>query len=274
MSYGSLDVTAISNRSYRVLRQLVCVALLLGVSQPAPAAILEWLGINVSDTEVYKEVLHWIDPVTGAVVEAVRPGIPPSRQNLIQVAVRTLVQVIDPAFASSIISGRVTFAFDPNEIVTAAGWYGEFGANPNLPAPPIGSDPDIALLQTAANAAMVSSGIFVDQANGRAVFEFNWGPAGFVPTKNMDAEGHFNFLGLYLAPQPGTSTSQIVFSPEDVLANGTNASTFLQCNSPDGTSGPGTCGVTQIPETSTWTLVAAGFLAFGVANRLRFRQRG
>jgi hypothetical protein len=47
----------------------------------------------------------------------------------------------------------------------------------------------------------------------------------------------------------------------------------VQCNSPDGASGPGTCGVTQIPETSTWALVAAGFLAFGVANRLRFRQR-
>jgi hypothetical protein len=55
-----------SNRRYRALRgcgsralrQLVCMALLLGVSQPAPAAILEWLGIDVSDTEVYKEVLH------------------------------------------------------------------------------------------------------------------------------------------------------------------------------------------------------------------------
>jgi hypothetical protein len=219
----------------------------------------------------------WLDPLTNTVIEVVKPNTPPPRAGLIVVAVRTVVKLIDPVFGSSLVSGRVTIEFNPGEIVTAAGWYGEFGVNPNLPAPAIGADPDIALLQTVPNAAMASSRIVVDQARGRAVFEFNWGPAGFVPSKNLDATGHFNFAGLYLAPQPGTSSAHVVGGLQDILANGVNASTYLLCNSPDGNSGPGFCGsaaVSQIPEPSVWTLIASGLLTLAVpAIHTRTKKR-
>jgi hypothetical protein len=251
--------TVICNRGRAAMRGFLCALVLVGTSQPAKATILDWLGLDVSDSSFYKEVLHWIDPLTGVVVEAVKPNTPPPRVGLITAGVRALVWVIDPP-ATNLLSGRVTLAFDPSEIVTAAGWYGEFGADPNLPAPAIGADPDIALLQSAANPAMLSSSIVINQANGLAVFEFDWGPQGFVPTKNMDAAGHFNILGLYLAPVPGTSNSHVVFSAADVLANGVNASTYMLCTSPDGDS-TGTCGLTAIPEPSTQMLLAPLFVA-------------
>jgi hypothetical protein len=240
----------------------------LGGTQPASASIARWLGWKYSDNKKYKAVEHWIIEhgtqieILGTVAQL--GGAPPI-VGAVTRSLPTLLRVVDPV-PGSIISGRVTFAFDPDEIVTAAGWYGEFGADPNLPAPPIDADPDLALLQTEANPAMLSRGIFIDQTLGRAVFEFNWGPEGFVPTRNMDAEGHFNILGLYLV-QPNdlsASTSEMVGSLADVLANGTNASTYMMCNSPTGGGEIGSCGLAEIPEPSTWPLVAAGLLALVV----------
>ena len=94
-----------------------------------------------------------------------------------------------------------------------------------------------------------------------AVFEFNWGPSGFIPTS-----GHFNFAGIYFAdratPFDPIAPFGLVGSPADTLARGTESSTYMLC-------GNGYCG--YIPEPSTITLFGLGFASL-VATRLRRRS--
>ncbi|BBH40845.1 hypothetical protein myaer102_34300 [Microcystis viridis NIES-102] len=128
---------------------------------------------------------------------------------------------------------------------------------------------------------MVSSSINIDQTNGRVVFEFDWGSTGFIPTLNLDAQGHFNILGMYFLPSSpvpdsliGTSPNPligtIVGSLEDIQANGTNASSYLQCRIRSENGGADLisyCGETVPEPTSILSLLALGTL--GAASTLK-----
>ncbi|TBO27859.1 hypothetical protein EYS42_15595 [Aquabacterium lacunae] len=166
------------------------------------------------------------------------------------------------------MSGRFTLSFDPSMRVVAAGWYGEFGANPSLPAPT--GDlalADISTLQLQANAAMQHASITVDQAAGLAVFEFefDWGPAGMVPSLNVDSNGHTNIAALLLeAPaQPMADAVTVLGSPAQTAALGTESSTYMLCTS-------GYCGVNPVPEPQVWAMVMASLGVIG----WRVRGRG
>ncbi|WP_130969129.1 PEP-CTERM sorting domain-containing protein [Aquabacterium lacunae] len=169
---------------------------------------------------------------------------------------------------NAIVSGRFTLSFDPSMRVVAAGWYGEFGANPSLPAPT--GDlalADISTLQLQANAAMQHASITVDQAAGLAVFEFefDWGPAGMVPSLNVDSNGHTNIAALLLeAPaQPMADAVTVLGSPAQTAALGTESSTYMLCTS-------GYCGVNPVPEPQVWAMVMASLGVIG----WRVRGRG
>jgi hypothetical protein len=243
------------HRALRVARPAVFLATALAAA-PGHAAILSWFGWGFSENETYKEVREWVDN-TGKVLGVV--GLvaqPAAAAGAVIKTTLVVADVIDPPADSfnAIVSGRITLSFDPSLRVVAAGWYGEFGADPTIPAPKTDlSDLDISLLQTHASALMKSSSIVVDQAAGRAVFSFDWGPSAYVPVNYLDNLGHFNIAGLFLeAPQPATGdVVTVVGSPADTLANGTASATYMLCTS-------SYCGVNPIPEPSTLVLMLAG----------------
>lgn len=237
-------------------------------TQPADAAIARWLGWGYSENEVYKEVSEYVD-ATGKVLGVVGVVAPPAAAAGVVVrTVKVIADVIDPPADSfnAIVSGRFTLSFDPSMRVVAAGWYGEFGADPSRPAPT--GDlalADITPLQLQANAAMQHASITIDQAAGLAVFEFDWGPAGMVPTLNVDSTGHTNIAALLLeAPaQPVFDAVTVLGSPAETAALGTQSSTYMLCTS-------GYCGVNPVPEPKVWALMAASLGVIGWQVR---RQR-
>jgi hypothetical protein len=228
---------------------------------PADAAIARWFGWGYSENEVYKEISEYVDIAGNAlgVVGVVAP--PAAAVGTIVRTVKVIADVIDPPADSfnAIVSGRFTLSFDPSMRVVAAGWYGEFGANPSLPAPT--GDlalADISTLQLQANAAMQHASITVDQAAGLAVFEFDWGPAGMVPSLNVDSNGHTNIAALLLeAPaQPVFNAVTVLGSPAETAALGTQSSTYMLCTS-------GYCGVNPVPEPQVWALMVASLGVIG-----------
>jgi hypothetical protein len=254
-------------------------ALLLGMSHVAPshAAILSFFGWGYSENETYKEVREWVSDA-GTVLGVVGLIAPPAAAA--KAVIRTTVMiadVIDPPTDSfsAIVSGRITLQFDPTLRVAAAGWYGEFGADPTKPAPKTDlSDLEATMLQLDPNAAMVSSSITIDQAAGTAIFAFDWGTTGFQPTRNLDAGGHFNIAGLFLAPADGApqvfsgspSAVTVVGSPANTAAMGTNSSTYMLCTS-------GYCGVNPVPETTTVSMLLAGLGLLGATVGRKHRNR-
>jgi len=257
-----------AHRASRAARSTLILACALAAA-PGHAAILSWFGWGYSENETYKEVREWVDN-TGKVLGVVGLIAEPAAAAGAIIKTTVLVaDVIDPPSDTfnAIVSGRITLSFDPSQRVVAAGWYGEFGANPSIPAPKTDlSDVDISLLQTQANGLMKSSSIMVDQAAGRAVFEFDWGPGAYRPVNYMDSLGHFNMAGLFLeAPTHATGdVVTVVGSPADTIANGTSSSTYMLCTS-------SYCGVNPIPEPSTWVLLLAGIAVLGGMRQGRTR---
>jgi hypothetical protein len=240
---------------------------------PANASIGRWFGWNFSDNQTYQEIREYVDG-TGKVLGLVGIVFPPAEiPGLFIRSTVILADIIDPS-AERIISGRITKTLDPSYILSYAGWYGEYGANPMLPAPPVNSPVfDQTLLQSSPNAQLLSSGISIDQINGSVVIEYDWGSPGFLPTLNLNETGHFNFVGLFFKPPSPIADSLIGTSPyteivttsgsfSDVLANGTNASTYQLCTS-------GWCGE-QVP--GPLPILGAG-AAFGFSRRLRRRAK-
>lgn len=91
--------------------------------------------------------------------------------------------VYDP-FATLQLSGRITLNFSPDEQILGVGWFGEYGADPTLPAPIVGvhtPDDELELLQYDPNPLMVSSLIDIDQAAGQIVVEYDWAGQGSCP---------------------------------------------------------------------------------------------
>jgi hypothetical protein len=259
------------------------LSILAGLSvftpHPASAAIARFFGWKFSDSEIWRTIIEYAD--AAGVICGIVPI--PNIGCTVVTTTTVLVKVIDPP-PTEILSGRVTIDFDPSNELLYAGWYGEFGANPLLPAPPVdGSTFDQNLLQFNSNPAMVSSNINIDQTNGRVVFEFDWGSAGFIPTLNLDSQGHFNILGMYFLPSSPVPDSLIGTSPnpfigtvvgslEDIQANGTNASSYLQCRIRSENGGADIisyCGGTvPVPEPSSiLSLLALGTL--GAASTLK-----
>jgi len=184
--------------------------------------------------------------------------------------------------ADSILQGRVTLRFDPSFYqITSFGWFGDFAANPSIPAPPIldnvltPPDPSWAALWhlQAPNSSMTSN-VSLDNAHGSMVVTFDWGTQGHTPA----TDGHFNFFGFQYTLPAGMTNEQlqlasigdfgpgkivVVQSLADITANGANAATYMLCSG-------GFCGVNPIPEASTELMMIAGLGA--VLFRLRRRK--
>ena len=162
----------------------------------------------------------------------------------------------DPPVDGLIVSGRLTAQFDPLWTVGGVGWFGEFGADPTLPAPPLGAtEIDVALLQSSPNPLLQSASITIDQSQGRVVFDFDWGLDGFQPTVD-----HLNFAGIFFSnlTELPSNPLTIVGSPADVVANGKNALTYMSCRAPQPGSEEFFCGETVVPEPATPWLSDAG----------------
>ena len=121
----------------------------------ASAAVARFFGWKFSDNETYRRVIQYAD-AAGQICGLVPI---PARGCTILVVTTVVVKIIDPP-PTEILSGRVTIDFNPSNKLLYAGWYGQFGADPSLPAPPVdGSTFDQNLLQFNSNNAMVSSNI-------------------------------------------------------------------------------------------------------------------
>jgi|SRR6476620_2231598 len=182
--------------------------------------------------------------------------------------------LIDPPVNNPILSGRITFRFDPSWTVETYGWLGQFGADPNLAAPAVGTTVfSQSLLQPTANPLMQSSDITINQTSGIAVFEFDWGNQGFVATQNVSSSGHFNIAAILFSspsvPPAGYLTSPygIVGSPEETALLGTQSSTYLLCTS-------GYCGE-PVPEPLTifGSATALGFIPLFKKAYLRRQKK-
>lgn len=233
----------------------------------------------------YKVSMQWWVDRLGKPIEVVN-GITNQRPAgaVAKATVETEGSIADPPFAS-LLSGRVTYGFLPGDVVVHAGWYGEFGEDPLGLAPPVATTLDalsVSAVQNSANAAMASSGLSVDYVTGRVVVEFDWGPAGFTPTRNLSADGHFNFAGVFLTRSDGLSSDLTMLgSLSDIQANGTGAASYLMCGGP---IGAGFCGQDDfrsttavvtggIPEPSTWWLMTAGFGMLGIMLARRSKRK-
>ncbi len=173
------------------------------------------------------------------------------------------VRFLDPS-SDTLLSGRATIQLAPDEQIVAAGWFGEFGADPLLPAPPTSlamNDPT--WLQSDPNPAMISSSIAIDNNSNRVVFAFDWGAGGFAPTRNTDDFGHFNFAAIYsFSPDPDARHPfGEVESEQDIFDNGINADTYALCSF-------GFCSST-VPEPTSWAMLIAGFGLIGAVTRRR-----
>jgi hypothetical protein len=174
-----------------------------------------------------------------------------------------IVYLIDPPADDPILSGRITLKFDPSWTVKSYGWLGQFGANPNLAAPAVGTTEfSESLLQINANPLMQSSDITINETSGAAVFEFDWGNQGFVPTQNVNSSGQFNLAAiLFSTPSVPTASDLtpygIVGSPQETDLLGTQSSTYMLCKS-------GYCGSEPVPEPLTifGSATALGFIPF------------
>lgn len=191
--------------------------------------------------------------------------------------------VLDPP-SEGIISGRITLKFDPSWTVSGIGWLGEFGANPNLAAPPVEAGTvrfESSLLQSNANPIMQSANITVDQSNGLAVFEYDWGQSGFVPTLYLNSTGHFNLAAILFSnplefPAANLVTPigagsiapyGIVGTPNETYLLGTDSSTYMLCVD-------GYCGVHPVPAPPALYLFLSGLAMFGMKFKRRDCQLG
>ena len=185
--------------------------------------------------------------------------------------------LLDPPGDDPILSGRLTLEFDPSWTVKSYGWLGQFGADPNLAAPAVGAiEFSDSLLQASANQLMPSSNITINETSGIAVFEFDWGNQGFIPTQNVNSSGQFNFAGITfsrpLASTAGNSTPtspfKIVGSPQETDSLGTQSSTYMLCKS-------GYCGSQPVPEPLTFfgSATALGFISLFKKAYLRKQNK-
>lgn len=127
----------------------------LFLPQSSSAAILRFFGFGFSDNETYQKIVRYADAAGNICGFVPVPQIGCTVLNVTTV----VVKVVDPP-AERILSGKVTIDFDPSNKLIATGWYGEFGANPLLPAPIVGSSSfDQNLLQFNSNPALISSNI-------------------------------------------------------------------------------------------------------------------
>jgi hypothetical protein len=147
----------------------------LGPSSHKETSIVEW-WLNAAG----KPELLYVPPKPN------EPDIPPEKCKActtVHVKITTEETRPDPSSAV-ILSGRVTYSFEPGDVAVQAGWFGEFGADPLMPAPVPGDVEDgssPSLLQPTANPLMSSSSVVVDDTLGTIVFQFDWGPNGFLP---------------------------------------------------------------------------------------------
>jgi len=256
----------------KLMRGIVVGTALMLASQASHAAVLSFFGFGYSEKKVYKKVKAYVD--TAGNVLSLAPATAPIGLGVKLVVVAA--DVLDPPGANAIIKGRATIRYDSSYQVLGAGWFGEFGADPQLAAPPVALPPSedgVDLLQTQHNAAMVSGSI--TPTPGQTVFEFDWGPNEFVPTANLDAEGHFNIAALYVySPTfadilPNTSAENVfhmVGTPADIQAQGTAAPTYMLCSS-------GYCGVNPVPEPATALSLLTGLGCVALTRRQRSAQK-
>jgi hypothetical protein len=105
-----------------------------------------------------------------------------------------VVHAFDPP-AATIYSGEFSFKYNPQLFSFAgAGWFGPFGHDPSLPAPPVTSDAFLPEGQEwelqAANPALTQT-VTVDEVAGLVAVSFNAGADGLAVSGD-----NFNFFGL------------------------------------------------------------------------------
>jgi hypothetical protein len=241
---------------------LLALAGLAATALPAPAdaAILSFFGFGFSKNKYYKEALYWVDSAGNVLGLAGVIAPPAASVGAVLKTGAMIARVIDPT-AMTILSGRATIQLSPGETFVQAGWYGEFGANPLLPAPPVGSATiDELALQEGCNPLMVSCSASYNASLHQTVLEFDWGQPGFTPSLNLDAGGHFNFAAVYTLAPNANAPFGMLGTRADVAAMGTNAPTYMLCNT-------GYCG--NVPEPESWGMVILGLALVGGVMRRR-----
>jgi hypothetical protein len=189
----------------------------------------------------------------------------------------------DPPSQGAILSGQLTLKYDPSDFqILDYGWFGAFGADPSVPAPSVINGPPPAGWYStwdlqAPNSGMTAN-VSINNTLGLMVVDFNWGPGGYTPPTPSD----FNFFGYIYSVPVGTTTQQLQIDSQgapgpgkivlvgngdaaEIMAEGTNAPTYLVCSG-------GYCG-DVVPEPATWRLFLVGFGVLGLIARA-LRRKG
>lgn len=260
----------------KTLRHLLLINLFIitnvacfSYNAPADASVLSFFGLFRKFTTWSKRQKEGFK--VGDVTVAVDVTV-----DDLTIPVGKVLYAIDPSTAR-MFDGRVTINYDSSVLTLEKyGWFGDWGADPTLPFPPIdsGSSGSPWYLQTEANPALNQSVTISGDIIKTIEFNYDWGSEGYIPPTT----GHFNFFGLeFDKTRPDITTAEIdaaFILPENVLSNFeagnkvaslANYNRCIPVNSQD--EKIVLCGE-PIPEpTSTLSLLALGTL--GAASTLK-----
>jgi hypothetical protein len=166
--------------------------------------------------------------------------------------------------------------FFPSDLLTpiASGWLGDWGANPALPAPPVGTATLPAFAIQAPNAALTAS-ITNDLVAGTQSVTFDWGPSGHAESSS----GEFNFYAVAFQATQNVIITDLGAGPGPLPGANLYGDAGITCSAAGSAVVNDSCGapaannhsfsVRALPEPATWLTFLMGFGLLGGMMRRR-----
>jgi hypothetical protein len=170
----------------------------LNWNTPAEAALLQKASLLRRFSVWSKKPKEGIRVTDGVTLTFDASVTVPIGGTSVPIGAGSVFYAIDPP-AGKMFDGRITINYDSSVLsLDKYGWFGDWGANPALPPPPInsGNNGSPWYLQTQANPRL-TQGVTISGDTIRTIeVNYDWGSEGYTPS-TME---HFNFFGLEFKP--------------------------------------------------------------------------
>jgi hypothetical protein len=257
--------------------------------QPSSRTIYAMLGLGlVMPTPAHALISVFGTPSVGVVVGPVVAGTAIAGATAVSVAggpkvagavagtAIAAIVIFDPT-ADTFYNGSFE-TFFPSDLLTpiASGWLGDWGANPALPAPPVGAETLPAFSIQAPNAALTSV-ITNDPVAGTQSVTFDWGPSGHAESSS----GEFNFFAVAfqatqnvlitdLGAGPGPLPGANLYGDAGITCSAAGSAVVNDgCGAPAANNHSFSVQALALPEPATWLTFLMGFGLLGGMIRRR-----